>query len=163
MKQIQLTNGKFATVDEEDYYRVVGYKWVAVRLFADKYYARNQKHGLLSKFLLKSHPNEEFVVDFLNGDTLDYRKENLVKRKSIIRDPNFEIIKKKSQLTFEFHNINSFIREKGKENKGLGVYEKVVYEAKHVDESGRVFHFGTFDNLEEAKVAYERNMKMLAE
>lgn len=163
MKQIPLSNGKFALVDEEDYYRVMAYKWIAVKLFSDKFYARNQKFGLLSKFLMKSDPNEDFVVDFVNGDTLDYRKQNLVKRKSVIRKQQFELVRRTHQLSLPLNSENSEINEPKKSEFVSGVFEKRVYEAKHIDGSGRIFHFGTFDTPEEAKVSYDRNMKMISD
>lgn len=162
MKQIPLTHGKFAIVDDEDYYKLIPYKWTAVNLFLDKFYARNQKHGLMSKFIMKSHPNEDLVVDFANGDTLDYRRANLIKRRSILRDPKLEIIKKNSQLSLDLKNHNTFNPEDGSV-KFTGIFEKVIFEAKHVDPSGRIFNFGTFENREEALQAYDRNMKMLSE
>lgn len=161
MKKIPLTNGKFAIVDDDDYYRLINYKWVAVKFFADKYYARNQKHGLLSKFLLRSHPDEEFVVEFINGDTLDYRRENLQKRNSKIKPKNASA-KDYEQLSFNLNDFDFFSYQKTK-LKEVGVYEKTVYEAKYIDPSGRVFHFGTFDNFDEAKSSYEKNIKMIAE
>lgn len=163
MKQIPLSNGKFALVDEEDYFRVISYKWIAVKLFSDKFYARNQKFGLLSKFLLKSDPNEDFVVDFVNGDTLDYRKENLVKKKSVIRKDKFELVRKAQQLSLPLVSETFKAFEPKQPNFISGVFEKRVYEAKHIDGSGRVFHFGTFDTPEEAKVSYDRNMKMISD
>jgi hypothetical protein len=163
MKQIPLSNGKFALVDEEDYYRVMSYKWIAVKLFSDKFYARNQKFGLLSKFLMKSDPNEDFVVDFVNGDTLDYRKQNLVKRKSVIRKQQFELVRRTHQLSLPLNSENSETNEPKKSEFVSGVFEKRVYEAKHIDGSGRIFHFGTFDTPEEAKVSYDRNMKMISD
>lgn len=162
MKHIPLTHGKFAIVDDEDYYKLIGYKWVAVHLFSDKYYARNQKHGLMSKYLLKTHPNEDLVVDFANGDTLDYRRSNLIKRKSFIRDPKVELVRKNSQLSLDLSSHNTFNPEDGS-IKFTGIFEKVLFEAKHVDPSGRIFNFGTFENREEAQDAYDRNMKMLSE
>lgn len=162
MKQIPLSHGKFAIVDGEDYYRLISYKWTAVHLFSDKYCARNQKHGLMSKFLMRSHPNEEFAVDFANGDTLDCRRSNLIKRKSVIRDPKLEMIRKQSQLTLDLKNHNTFNPKDGSV-KFTGIFEKVLFEAKHVDPSGRIFNFGTFENRDEAQDAYNRNMRMLSE
>lgn len=163
MKQIPLTHGKFALVDEDDYYRIINYKWMAVKLFSDKFYARNQKFGLLSKFILKSDPNEELVVDFLNGDTLDYRKENLVKRKSVIKSSKFEIVKKSVQLSLPLGSGKIEQVRNDSPSVVSGIFEKKVYEAKHIDESGRVFHFGTYETYADAKEAYDKSIKMISD
>lgn len=162
MKKIELTNGMFALVDDEDYFRVSQYKWLGVKFLEGKYYAKNHKHGLLSKFLLKTNPDEEFIVNFLNGDTLDYRKENLVKSQTTIKSSKYEVVKKRVQLTLDLDSTGETAVKNVIEPKS-GVFKKIVFEAKHVDESGRVFHFGTFDNFKEAKESYERNMKILCE
>ena len=160
MKKIPLTNEKFALVDDEDYNKLIKYKWVAVNLFSDKIYARNQKFGLMSKFIMKTSPNEDPIVDFINGDTLDYRRSNLIKRKSIIKSPKLEIIRRNHQLSFDFSVFKSIVQSDRK-IVNSGVFEKVLYEAKYVDQSGRVFNFGIFENRKEAMEAYQRNIKMI--
>lgn len=160
MKKIPLTNDKFALVDDEDYNMLIKYKWVAVNLFSDKYYARNQKFGLMSKFIMKTSPDENPIVDFLNGDTLDCRRSNLVKRKEAGKDSKLEILKQHRQLCLDL-NVSTLPSKPSAKKEHSGVHEKVIYEAKYVDQSGRVFNFGTFENKKEALEAYRRNMKMI--
>lgn len=158
MKQITLTHGKFATVDDQDYYSLIKYKWVAANLYSDKFFARNQKHGLLHKFILRENPNEVFEVEFKNGDTLDCRRDNLIKKDSKLKNPNLELIKKSSQLGL-FSN-----EEKVKNilsQNFSGVVEKIVYEAKYVSPDGRVFSFGTFDTPELAQENYDKMIKLI--
>lgn len=163
MKKIPLINGQYALVDENDYYKLIKYKWVSVTLYADKVYARNQKHGLLHKFILRENPNESFNVAFKNGNTLDCRRENLIKTDSRIQSPDFKIIKKQSQLGL-FSNENSELNSKANDiisSNISGVREKIVYEAKYISPDGRVFNFGTFDSREEAQHNYDKMIKMI--
>ena len=163
MKKIQLINGQFALVDENDYYKLLKYKWVAVTLNANKVYARNQKHGLLHKFLLRENPNESFNVTFKNGDTLDCRRENLIKSDTKIQSSDIKLIKKDSQLGL-FSNDNLISDSKANKiisNNISGVREKIVYEAKYISPDGRVFNFGTFDTREEAQHSYDKMIKMI--
>ena len=77
MKQIPLTQGKFALVDSEDYEMLSQFKWYCNKGYA----ARNVKYGTvyrvgwLHRMLLSPDPKEE--VDHINHDTLDNRRSNL--------------------------------------------------------------------------------------
>lgn len=162
MKQIPLTNGLFALVDEIDYYKLLKYKWTAVSFNNGKFFARNQKHGLLHKFLLRENPNEIFNVTFKNGDTLDCRRENIIKTESKMLNHGIQLIKKDSQLGL-FNNNNSVDEKAGNliSENASGVKEKIVFEAKYVSPEGRVFNFGTFETKEEAQNTYDKMVKMI--
>jgi len=83
MKTIQLTQGKYAIIDDDDYEELSRYKWHA-SLGSGRYWRarRNIKKGN-EKWILESMSRKIMnapvgtVVDHLNGDTLDNRKENL--------------------------------------------------------------------------------------
>lgn len=82
-KQIQLTQGKFATVDDDDYEYVVAYKWHARTAgINSKWYATRKvgefpfKRNLHLHIFLMSPP-AGMEVDHINGDGLDNRRENL--------------------------------------------------------------------------------------
>lgn len=162
MKQLPLTNGQVALVDENDYYKLLKYKWVATSFYTGRYYARNQRHGLLHKFIMKDDPNEVFNITFKNGNTLDCRRENMVKTNVKIMSPEIKIIKKDAQLGL-------FNPEKTSDDKvkniisdnSSGVKEKIVFEAKYISPEGRVFNFGTYETKEEAQENYDRMIKMI--
>ena len=162
MKQIPLTHGKYAIVDERDYYQLIKYKWVAISLYSNKFYARNQKHGLMHKMLLKEDPNETFTVSFKNGNTLDCRRENMVKENSKISNSNFEVIKKDQQLgLFTGDGVGSAKTAQIISKNVSGVVQKIVFEAKYISPEGRTFHFGTYDTKEEAQENYDKMIKMI--
>lgn len=81
MKKIELTQGKFATVDDGDYEIVSNHKWsfdpkgYAFRN-TDKSVPRNQRRIIyLHRQLLDAKKGE--YCDHANGDKLDNRRENL--------------------------------------------------------------------------------------
>ena len=81
MKQIPLTQGKVALVDDEDYSRVLAYTW---RCETDKYgknYAMTgNQRGLfrtsLGAFIL-GDPPQGYQIDHKDGDSLNNQRENL--------------------------------------------------------------------------------------
>lgn len=75
MKEIPLTQGKVALVDDEDYERVSAYKWQANKGSAGYWYGHNDTHGQLHRFVVNAP--RELMVDHKNGDGLDCRRENL--------------------------------------------------------------------------------------
>lgn len=70
MKQIHLTKGKFAIVDDDDFLQLSNLSW----FFQSKGYAAN-KNGLMHRIILNANKLEQ--VDHINGDKLDNRKVNL--------------------------------------------------------------------------------------
>lgn len=83
MKEIQLTKGYVAIVDDEDFECVNRHKWVVLvnKERRTKYVMRTEtKDGKRAKVYLHrfiTNPPEGMVVDHINGDGLDNRKENL--------------------------------------------------------------------------------------
>lgn len=162
MKQLKLNDGQLAIVDENDYFQLIKYKWLAVSFQTGKTFARNQKHGLLHKFLMRDNSDEVFDIEFKNGNTLDCRRENLIKTHSKINIHDVHVIKKSVQLGL--FNINNSFDEKVNKiisDNSSGVIEKTVYEARYVSSEGRIFNFGTFDTKEEAQKTYEKMVKMI--
>lgn len=81
MKQIPLTQGKFALVDDEDYERVMRYKWCATRTRRTWYAMRragtrpNRKTIMLHRFILNAPAGVE--VDHRNSDGLNCTRGNI--------------------------------------------------------------------------------------
>lgn len=75
MKEIQLTQGKVALVDDEDFERINRLKWHADKKpRQDKWYARN-KHTRMHREVLNVPAGIE--IDHRNGNGLDNQKHNL--------------------------------------------------------------------------------------
>jgi hypothetical protein len=82
MKEIPLTQGKVALVDDEDYAELVKHKWYARRSGSTRWYAfRNvqMKDRRITvgmhRMILRVQPGQE--VDHASGDGLDNRRANL--------------------------------------------------------------------------------------
>lgn len=73
MKKIELSQGKYTIVDDEDYDFIKLYKWHFHQGYA-KGWVNNGKIKL-QNYLLK--PTKGFVVDHINNTPLDNRRENL--------------------------------------------------------------------------------------
>ena len=81
--EIALTQGKFALIDKADFHKISplawhakrgrGDRWVAEHSFYDKQTGR--KNILMHRLILC--PPDHLVVDHINGDALDNRRENL--------------------------------------------------------------------------------------
>lgn len=81
MKEIELTQGKVAIVDDEDFEYLSQWKWCAAFMTRNFYAAKSisingqRKVILMHRFIL--NPEKNMVVDHINGNTLDNRRENL--------------------------------------------------------------------------------------
>lgn len=74
MKKIPLGRGQFAIVDDEDYELVAQFKWHTM--------ANSNSHHVYAATKLRMHrlivkPPPGYMVDHINGDTLDNRRCNL--------------------------------------------------------------------------------------
>lgn len=70
-REIQLTRGYVALVDDADYPRVCHIKWYAHNMG----YAYNKKHGLMHRLICP--PPEGFELDHINRNGFDNRRCNL--------------------------------------------------------------------------------------
>jgi len=86
VKQIFLTQGKYAIVDAQDYDELIKYKWCANKV-RKRWYAvrgvwesttKTTKIILMHRIIMKDDFNEYYCyTDHINNDTLDNRKCNL--------------------------------------------------------------------------------------
>ena len=82
MREIKLTQGKYAIIDDEDFGRINKYKWHAVYQHGDWYAIRyvkklngKQVNQFMHRFILNTP--EKLKTDHRNHNTLDNRKCNI--------------------------------------------------------------------------------------
>ena len=134
MKTIQLTQGMESIVDDDDFIRVNGFCWQ----FNGRYAARkeNGKTILMHRFIIGACKN--CVIDHINGDCLDNRKENL---RIVNAAGNAQNAARKPSAS-GFMGVF-------KEGKGFKAYITVNTKRKHI---------GTFATALEAAKAYDREV-----
>ena len=85
MKEIQLTQGKVALVDDEDYEYLNQFKWCLRGTGLGNFYAirgfrkskNNNITGSISMHRQLMKPEKGYVIDHLDGNTLNNQKSNL--------------------------------------------------------------------------------------
>lgn len=78
MKEIMLTRGQVALVDDGDYAWLSRWKWCARKGRSGKFYAaRSQRHKTVLMHRVIIGAKEEEEVDHKKGNTLDNRRRNL--------------------------------------------------------------------------------------
>ena len=73
MREIPLTQGRVALVDDEDYERVIQHSWCVVRGYVQT--SLKNRHIYLHRYIMHAQKGTE--VDHRNQNTLDCRKSNL--------------------------------------------------------------------------------------
>src|SRR5699024_2779496 len=132
-KLIPLTQGQFAKVDNEDFDRLKGINWCAGPLG----YVVNKKFGRMHRYIMDCP--EEMVVDHINHDTLDNRKNN---------------------LRIATHRQNNFNRttshESSSQYKGVSWNNEAIKWSASIRLNGEQIHLGLFKNEKEAAEAYDK-------
>jgi hypothetical protein len=148
MKTIPLSQGQVALVDDANYPLLSDFKWSyrPERNNAQGYAVRHKKVNgkdrlaYLHREILP--PPEGHEVIFLNHDTLDCRRENL------------KIVSKEEAR--RHHRVRSDSKSgiKGvRHNPEFDTWSAYVYRG------GRAYHVGTFYSQEQAKAAYEAELR----
>jgi hypothetical protein len=146
MKEIPLTQGQVALVDDEDFERVNAFKWYARWLTQTKsFYAarntgprRNRKMILMARFIMNTPKGME--CDHIQHNTLDNRKNNL---RNCTRSQNSMNKRLRSDNTTGFKDIS----------KNNGSYLTQVWA------NGRYVYCKCFPTLEEAIAARDEAVK----
>lgn len=136
VKKIQLTKGKYALVDDEDYENLVKYKWHAVN---GKYAARSVWNGTKRKMVLMHREvlgnPEGLDVDHINMNTFDNRKGNL---RAVTHQYN----------CFNRPAVGGHSRFKGVIKSSNGKW------SSRISVGGKDINLGTYETEEDAAKAY---------
>ena len=138
MKEIPLTKGKVAIVDDEDFHLVSVYKWkFSNRGYAAKNYWENGKSKtILMHRLIMGNP-EDYFIDHIDGNPLNNRRENL------------------RIVTNHQNTMNQKITSKNKSGYKGGCWSKSNKKrAATVRNNRRQVHLGYFDNKHDAARMY---------
>lgn len=147
-KEIPLTQGKVALVDDEDYESVNQYKWYANNDGKTFYARRNIPKGprrqetiLLHRVILDAP--KDMTVDHINGDGLDCRRENL-------------------RLATKMENNHNHRHKSNNKSGYTGVFFRKDIEkwAASIGVENRRIHLGMFSSPEEAAYAYDKAAKV---
>jgi hypothetical protein len=147
-RRINLAEGYWTILDQEDYYRLSKYKWYVNGNGIKFYVFRNVIVGP-GKTRMKSMHREimgspkGLLVDHRNGDPFDNRRENLRK------------------ATHSQNSCNTQRKKEGKSSKYRGVSwdKKRKYWNVQVASEGKMVYFGRFKDEVEAARAYDAAAK----
>lgn len=145
MKTIQLTQGKVAVVDDEDFKYLSQHKW-CVGNFSGYFYAMRgvqknnvQKTVLMHRVIMGD--KKGFQVDHINHNTLDDRRSNL------------------RHVTMS-QNQHNQVHNPARGTKYKGVHESECKSGKrftaHITHKGKTVHIGVYHTPEEAARAYNK-------
>lgn len=143
MKEIPLTRGRYAIVDDDDFEELNKYKWYCGNngyAMREKMVKRVKTRYMMHRVIINA-PDDKFV-DHINGNPLDNRKENLR-------------LANKSQ-----NGVNRPVRIDSKTGfKGVSFKNdtprKRPYGA-YIKKDGKKVHLGHFETPEEAARAYDK-------
>jgi hypothetical protein len=137
MKQIPLTKGRVALIDDDDFDRVIAAgSWHASKASRTNWYAAHAdgRRTIRLHTFLTGWP----LVDHINGDGLDNRRANLRPATGKQNAAN---------MRTPAHNTSGF--------KGVTYYRRTGRWRAHLTTDGRQRHLGYFDTAEEAAYAYD--------
>lgn len=140
IRLIPLTQGKFATVDVDDYDRFSQCKWCASKSHNNRFYAvryKNNKTIMMHRQIMNAPAG--LVVDHIDGNGLNNRKSNL---RICTQAQNF---------------LNSRPRRNcGSRYKGVSLYKREKMWRVKIFHNSRTINIGQFDDEIEAALAYDR-------
>ena len=147
MREIRLTQGQVALVDDEDYDEVSKWKWYAAwQKNSNAFYAR-KRSGYLHRFLMGYGKGDTRMVDHRDRNPLNNQRSNLRASNHVQNAGNQDVRKgNKSGYKGVYWHIrdNIWIATCGKRH--LGSFKDKKDAAKAYDEAAKVAH-GEFARL----------------
>ncbi len=139
MKKIELTQGKFALIDDEDYNQVVQDKWFA-HFERGRFYAWRSRHTkpIRMHHIILGIPSPGLEIDHIDGNGLNNQKMNL---RFVNRSQNNMNRSKKSNTSSRYKGVqwnahkNKWYAELKYNNKRycLGYFDSEINAAKERD------------------------------
>lgn len=147
VKQIKLTKGKIAVVDDVDFERFNKYKWRVSQngkcYYAVRYAMIDDKEKGVRMHREIMNPPKDMQVDHINGDGLDNRRCNL-------------------RLASRSQNLSNMrMRNHSSEYKGVHWYERDKMWQVQIMKERKRFYLGRFVDEKEAGLVYNRKAKEL--
>ncbi len=143
MRYIELTQGKHAIIDDEDFDLVNVYTWCALKKGGNWYVSSHKHNKILYIHRLIMNPKKNEQVDHKNGDGLDNRKQNLR-------------ICNNQQNAF-----NAKGRQKTSKYKGVSWFKQTKRWRTVIMLNKKQIHIGYFEDEIEASKAYNKKAKEL--
>ena len=144
MKEIILTQGKAALVDDKDYIELSKFKWCAAKNRNTWYVVRQQwnegkpKTIFMHRIILSAKTGQ--ICDHINGNGLDNRRLNL---RFATNNQNCWNSDSHMKGTSQFKGVRLNKRKKNNWSAAIKVYKKRIY-------------LGTFKTEKEAAIAYNK-------
>ncbi len=146
-RQINLTNGQHAIVDDEDYAHLLAYHWCLDNTGYAVAKDRDGRKVLMHRVIVQPLPG--FQIDHINGDKLDNRRSNLRvcthQQNSINQGKRPGTTSKYKGVTQLGRRWRAQIWHNGKRHH-LGCYATEADAAREYDEAA-IRLFGSFANL----------------
>jgi hypothetical protein len=142
MKEISLTRGKVALVDDEDFDYLNQFNWYCT---INNYACRSiRKSGrrIVRMHRVITNPPDGFEVDHINMNKLDNRRENL-------------------RICNRSQNQSNRLAQKNSTTGYKGVYKNRNKWTSQIQNHKTLIHLGTFDNIDDARKAYINKAKKL--
>lgn len=144
MKEIKLTQGKVALVDDEDFEYLNQYKWHANKIGNFYYAVRNAKLAKNSWMPLMMHRE---IMNTPKGTGTDHKDHNGLNNQKV----NLRFCDKKTNAMNRLSNKNS-----SSEFKGVSWFTKNKNWKSQIQKDGKVIYLGSFKNEHDAALAYNQ-------
>lgn len=154
MKEIPLTQGKVALIDDEDWPLVKDYKWHAHKVrnvwYAETNIKVDGKRKTLKMNYLFVQPQKGYKTDHINGDGLDNRRENL----RLVTEQQNQFNRHNTTGNSQYKGVSCIVPTKKWRSRitinrqiiHLGIFKNEVDAAKAYDKAAKE-HFGEFAHL----------------